>query len=294
MMDSDRKQQFRAFIAIGTHKDLSALDKAVATALVEHTNEVTGRCDPSVDRLAFMLGTDRRQIVRSTKRLKSVGLIDIQRHAGMNRTAQYDVKWSELMAACEAYNARGKEHREMVRRGDGSEAAKESDDPDGSNPVVTELSPSRCQKRPLQGDKFVPQYGSYSGSYLGNAHASAREPAEQYNESGASDRQSARIETASAGPDRQQGIQGVIRSALSNPSSAQVVAEKLSQAAARWDTELMRKTGSAYANIIGWLPDEVRDRATEAEKAKRGAGIAVVLRRLQEDSPSLWREAVGR
>jgi hypothetical protein len=77
-------------------------DRRVGTALIEHYNRVTGRCDPGIERLAALLGYCPRTIIRSTQALERAGLFQKVRHGGYSNRNFYRPNWTrfgELAAA---------------------------------------------------------------------------------------------------------------------------------------------------------------------------------------------------
>jgi len=73
--------------------DLSGADKAVAGAIVDHFNRTTGRCDPSLDRIARLLGLSERTVIRATNRLAKAGIVLKSRHQGHFNCNSYLPNW---------------------------------------------------------------------------------------------------------------------------------------------------------------------------------------------------------
>lgn len=74
---------------------LSANARRVAGAIIDHFNRKTGQCDPSVERLAKLLGIDRATVLRATAELCSgkFGLFQKASHGGKFNTASYVPCW---------------------------------------------------------------------------------------------------------------------------------------------------------------------------------------------------------
>jgi hypothetical protein len=68
-------------------------DRRVGVALIEHFNRKTGRCDPSLGRIAGLLGYCTRTIIRSTQKLESIGLFQKVRHGGYTNRNSYEPNW---------------------------------------------------------------------------------------------------------------------------------------------------------------------------------------------------------
>lgn len=74
---------------------LSANARRVAGAIIDHFNRKTGQCDPSVERLAKLLGIDRATVLRATAELCSgkFSLFQKTSHGGKFNTASYVPCW---------------------------------------------------------------------------------------------------------------------------------------------------------------------------------------------------------
>lgn len=66
--------------------DLSAHERLVMAALVLHRNGETGRCDPSVSRLADETGVSRWSVMRAIEALEDHGLVECHRRNGARTT----------------------------------------------------------------------------------------------------------------------------------------------------------------------------------------------------------------
>lgn len=81
--------------AINLARGLSGADKAVAAAIIDHFNKVTGQCDPSIERLATLLDLDERTIRRATADLCAKhGMFLKRSHGGKSLRASYAPIWS--------------------------------------------------------------------------------------------------------------------------------------------------------------------------------------------------------
>jgi predicted transcriptional regulator len=87
-----------AFKALNLIGGLTENDRRVAASLVEHFNRRTGRCDPSIGRIAKLLDIHPRTVKRSVKRLESAGIIRTHRHGGHSNCNSYAPDWSKLEA----------------------------------------------------------------------------------------------------------------------------------------------------------------------------------------------------
>jgi hypothetical protein len=97
-----------AYIAVALAPDLSGNARRVAGAILGHWNRRSGRCDPSVERIAGMLGIDRATVLRATAELCTgdARLFDKASHGGKGHRAAYAPRWEVLRAVVEDWNAR--------------------------------------------------------------------------------------------------------------------------------------------------------------------------------------------
>lgn len=94
-----------AYKAINLSSEFSGSEKRVAGAIVDHFNRKTGQCDPSLDRIAGLLGISRRTVIRAVKRMQKAGWFRKDRHGGhfhrnsyqpiWTRFREFEAKWNE-------------------------------------------------------------------------------------------------------------------------------------------------------------------------------------------------------
>jgi predicted transcriptional regulator len=82
--------------------------KRVAGAIIDHFNKSTGQCDPSIERLARMLGIDRATVLRATDKLHELGFIEKTSHGGNAHRARYLPNWERFRAIVEDWDMRMK------------------------------------------------------------------------------------------------------------------------------------------------------------------------------------------
>jgi predicted transcriptional regulator len=85
---------------------LRASDRRVGAALIEHFNRKRGRLDPSIARIAELLGYCTRTVIRSTQSLEAAGLFRKVRHGGYSSRNSYEPNWSRLAELGAAWNAK--------------------------------------------------------------------------------------------------------------------------------------------------------------------------------------------
>jgi len=100
-----------AIKAIALSSALSAIDKRVGTALIDHFNRATGRCDPSLNGLAGLLGVSRRTVIRAISRLVGERMLRKVRHGGFSHRNSYEPIWRRFRELEAEWNERRKSRR---------------------------------------------------------------------------------------------------------------------------------------------------------------------------------------
>ena len=85
-----------AFKAIALTDDLSGTEKEIAGAIVDHYNRKTGRCDPSLGRIASLVRRDRRTVIRALHRIESERFVRKIRHGGRFNSNSYQPNWTRF------------------------------------------------------------------------------------------------------------------------------------------------------------------------------------------------------
>jgi hypothetical protein len=75
---------------------LTASERRVAGAIIDHFNRVDDRCDPGIERLARLLRLDRRTVFRAVETLDRLGLILKDRHGGRSLRNSYEPVWDKF------------------------------------------------------------------------------------------------------------------------------------------------------------------------------------------------------
>jgi hypothetical protein len=118
------------FKALSLVSGLTENDRRVAATLLEHFNRKTGRCDPSLGRIAGLLGINTRTVIRSVARLEIAGLLRKHRHGGHLNRNSYEPLWPKLRELGAAWDARFKRDssaRSSVSSGQGQPCHLEGD-----------------------------------------------------------------------------------------------------------------------------------------------------------------------
>jgi DNA-binding MarR family transcriptional regulator len=85
---------------------ISTSAKAVGGCLLAHCNSISGRCDPSVARLARLLDMSRATVMRATAELCEAGFFEKSRHGGRSNTCQLSPVWRAFEAFVLDYETR--------------------------------------------------------------------------------------------------------------------------------------------------------------------------------------------
>lgn len=105
-----------AHIALHVAPGLSPPARRVGSALVEHFNRRTGQCDPSLERLARMLGMGRTAVANATAELcakdeagQPIGLFERVTHGGRSGRTCYVPLWDRLNDIVDDWDLRMKD-----------------------------------------------------------------------------------------------------------------------------------------------------------------------------------------
>lgn len=248
---------------------LSDAARRVAGAILSHFNMKTGQCDPSVDRLACMLGIDRATVMKATKKLHDENLITRTKHGGSFHRTAYEPNFA-------LFNSLVAEWDDRMKTG-------------GAPP-----DPCRCAGTPA--DTPEPNVAKRQPSQSPNGDFDSRQMATQTLRINSSNKLFEDTPTGAREENRQpsviadtkQGLwngQAVLLSAA-REDRAKVVVKVSSQfvaaerAKARWGGDLMALGPRAYAEAIDHIDEQMMEAATNAEIKRRGAGLRLLMDRL--------------
>ena len=230
--------------------ELSATDRRVFAAFLDYFNRTTGRCDPSYESVAELLGVNRSTVIRATKRLVKLGLLAKDRHGGFGHRNSYQPNWSLFRRIEQQWAARKRTR--------------------SRNRVVAKLPPLGCQSGHLAGGEAATQTCSTNQS---KETCSAEEAQSQA-------KASACAETFQGLPNKEKvGALAPLRPPT-NPRSREIARQA---ALRRWDNDLLKALGAehgAYAIAIEAIDNDLMEAATDAELRRRGTGCALVLERV--------------
>lgn len=239
---------------------LSANARRVAGAIIDHFNRKTGQCDPSVERLAKLLGIDRATVLRATAELCSdkFKLFEKSSHGGKFNTASYVPCWSVFRAIVSDWDDQMKRDKRPEKVAELRRSRSQSCDVDGRR-TATQTNLNNQSNKPIN---VEPVYGQ--GENLPSSRSASRSQGlgKGRGQTGqsfmmlpiAGGKQTSHSEAAKRGAERRwfEGLKGL------DP---------------RLSFKVMEELGSRT---------DVYAAATEAELQRKGSGLRYVLQALQE------------
>ncbi|WP_150523137.1 helix-turn-helix domain-containing protein [Roseibium sediminis] len=248
-----------AYKALAIMPDLSAASRRVAGAIIDHFNKKTGQCDPSVGRLTKLLRISRAAVLRATKELDELGLIQKQSHGGKSHRTAYLPNWQMFRAVVE----------------DWDHGMKSGDRPSEGLPKVSELKPSTSQSCDHSGLKNETQTRRKNPSNKPIERNSVASRAQIDN----LPNKSIKTDWSLKGKGRKEQVSFFHSPQhAKTPSRSEVARAKAQQ---RWEGDLMRRRHVQTEAIIAWLTLERMDQATEAELSRQGGGLDFILKEMR-------------
>lgn len=250
-MDRMKADILLAMKAINLSPSLTGTQKRVACAVLDHRNRRTGRCDPSLNRIADLLGVSRRTVIRAVNQLVQLGLFHRERFGGLYHKNSYEPIWSRFREMEELWKARTQAAKKNRRASNLSPFQRQDchigGDTGATQTCLTNQSSSTC----LRGDVAVQGGGEASFS------EKKRQPSE--------------VKSSRSFPRRFHVKQ-------STHDVAMNAAER------RWLTSLQATfvgESNLYAQIIEAIDLDMRAAATSAELNGQGAGLELIINELQ-------------
>ena len=260
------------------HKALNVLGglteatKRVAGAIIDHFNKRTGQCDPSIGRLATMLGIDRATVIRATEKLHELGYVEKVSHGGKAHRAAYLPNWDRFRAIVEDWDAR----------------MKSGDAPD-----------TPCRHTGTPADPPAPKVAAVRRSRSQACDVKGRRDATQTLRSNPSNKpiEVERVETSAQKPEAQRSLKrqhGLGRASKpiaqrsmllpinggqspSHAQAAKAAAEK------RWYAQVHALGLGAESEVLEWMTWDRQEAVTQAEMQRRGGGLAFIVSNMQAE-----------
>jgi DNA-binding MarR family transcriptional regulator len=246
--------------AINLSDDLSGTEKRVAAAIIDHFNRKTGRCDPSLDSIAKLLGVSRRTVIRAIGALVQKGYFRKTRHGGKCHRNSYLPIWSRFRAK----ETNWKERRTAASRRFES----------------AEVSPLQGQTCQLAGDPDVTQ--TCSSNHLNKTSLAPRLKNE-----GQQPHKAVGCKELSREDSREVSYTAVRERFHVKSASSRIAA--VDAAERRWTTALTKlyaPTPAVFGVLIDEIDDSLRNAATTLEMRKPGSGLHYVLEALRDHLPA--------
>ncbi|MCR4267086.1 helix-turn-helix domain-containing protein [Nitratireductor sp. ZSWI3] len=269
----DKGDMMNAHVALNLAPGLSGNTRRVAGALLEHFNQKTGRCDPSVERLARLLGIGRATIFRALDEIcKGDGaLFEIVSGGGRANCNFYRPRWDRFRALVVDWNARMKtgaapsEAKETV-----SEVRQKQSQNCDRNGLKDETQTLRRNppKEPIalteqvEGGKVSPSENSLPSPQRNRRNGSGK----------------------GREPDPQRFLIHALRGgkAISHAEAARNAAER------RFTRDLNAALNSEAVMLALMDAPAIYDKAINAELAQRGAGLPHALAALNGERARQW------
>lgn len=241
---------------------LSAADMRVGGAILDHFNKKTGQCDPSIARLAALLGIDEKTVRRATNELCAQGLFQKSSHGGKSFRAAYRPQWSKF--------------REII--GDWDSRMRCIDEPEHGDENRTEMSAEPGRKCPVTPGENVRQ------THVSNP-CNKPIPLSNVSVEDTEDPQTSSPE---------QPLQGLGRREKAAPERINYAARERAATAgsSRHDAAFSTASERVHAAIIGmpdrgaevwtWLDERTLNDAIREEMRRRGSGLAFIANGMRQ------------
>jgi len=254
-MPQDPLNLLLAFKGVALAQDLSATEKRVASALLDHFNRQTDRCDPSLNTLATLLGINRRTVIRAINGLVRARYFYRTRHGGHFHTNFYAPAWPRFYENEARWKGRRKQHSLRFQSKSPSPSGRQSCHLAGDE-AVTQTCPSNQSKLTL-----LPACNITGATSVKQERRPQKKPPES--DGGLPIRN----------PDR-----GTFHVNGSHSRDA-----AFSAAERRWNSALLDQCAGQterYVEAVELIDKRLSDEATQAELRERGAGIEYIIAEL--------------
>ncbi|WP_106795440.1 helix-turn-helix domain-containing protein [Rhizobium sp. H4] len=252
-----------AYKAFAVAPDLSANDRRVAGAIVDHFNKKTGQCDPSIERLSALLGVDEKSVRRATTRLCERGLFKKASHGGKSHRASYLPCWVKFQEIVDDWELR---MRSRTRRDvDRDSRAEMSSSTGQEGPVEPDKNARQTHRANPLNEPFLATDGA-----RGNVSNAWPQRADEQSTVSRPKRGDGHRNGSGWHIDRLKPCRPLQRHQISHSQAADAAAER------RWYADLHALGPELEADAIERLTQEAINAVTAAERHQRGAGIRVI------------------
>lgn len=248
-----------AYMALTIVAGLSGNDRRVAGAILDHYNKKTGQCDPSGERIATLLGIERKSVVSATKRLcDQFCFFTKVSHGGGFHRASYRPQWDQFRLVLDDWNAR-------MRSGDAPTTVTKITQSVRRN-LLTDCNQNYSQTdRSNRSNKPKGTNGA-----CGNVPGCPETPPPDQVDNR---QRQALVET----------VNGLLKGSLRQPNGARSPSHANAarqQATRRLDADLISLGLHAHADAMNRMDEDMQADAIAAEMRRRGAGLAFLQQRL--------------
>jgi hypothetical protein len=244
-----------AFKSISLAPDLSVTEKRVASAVIDHFNQKTTQCDPSLDTLAVLLGIYRRTVIRAINNLVGLKYFRRVRHGGNFHRNFYEPLWPRFREVEAEWQRRRYEHSQRFREAKLSRWKGQAEHSAGGHDV-TQTSPINLS------NEILPSGLVRDGPQKQNA---SNDP-----------QRLTKKEQCSSIPHPNRPMFHVKKTRSRDAAFA--AAER------RWNNALQKQylaTPQVYSAIVDAIDSAIQAAATEAELKSYGGGLAYILDQLK-------------
>jgi hypothetical protein len=260
-----------AHMALHLAVGLSLSARRVGSAIIEHYNKRTGQCDPSIERLARMLGIDRATVMRATRELcQADGLFERVTHGGRSHRTAYLPRWDRLNMIVDDWDLRMKDGSAPTNVAKPRRSRSQNCDVEGRN-IATQTDRRNRQKKPKAAVSLSDDGGE--------------QPSPPHQRQGRKG-----LQSDGALPQRQ----GFLVQAIAGGKGVSRT-DAAEAAAVRRIIDPVRRSNSALAYRIDTeATPEMLAEATTIEVARRGAGLPHLVNALDEQALRALQMAADR
>jgi hypothetical protein len=248
-----RLDMLLAFKALALAEDLTATQKRVAVTIVDSFNRQTAQCDPSLNRIAYLLGVSRRTVIRAVATLEKRRLVIKTRHGGKSHRNAYEPNWPAFREIERCWTALKATRHWQAAPSDMTPLTVTSECQFAGDADGTQTNPNKSSHLTL------PASGSKNGTPTGAGLIDRKWHSEK------------ELRAKGTSPSRSMPELGA------SLAAARVSAEK------KWNAQLhalLVGNVDLYAGAIDALDPELQQAATDAELQRDGAGVLHVIEEL--------------
>lgn len=295
-----------AYRALSLCSNLSAVDRQVAASLLSHFNNFDERCDPSIHRIALLLGKDERVIRRSIGKIaaergdeeshnRSTVFFAKITYGGRHNCSDYEPLWDKFADVCdewdEKHSLRTAELNEVPEQKCGMK-------PRLTPPVRIENPGQNCPqtltKMSVNPDKIVRKTDKIVTQTHSKTHCkkSLLEPSEAACEKKQQNPSSQQKEKSKKGlgiKEEQVGYQQTILLPIKGGRQTSHSEAAKQSAIGRINDEMFKRGGNIYEAYVDLSEPVLNDLAVEKEMKQRGAGIRFILKLIEDKTLEAFR-----